>query len=109
MGAVTEVLPRGDLLVVVLRWGLQDVDGHGVARVVSEAEHLWAHQGVLNERQLGTNRDLDEQLMGAEANLNTTQLSSTSSHSTSDGSAKTCSAKLSSTRKNQPLAICVLH
>lgn len=72
---MTDVLPRGDLFVVVLRWGLQDVDGHGVARVVSKAEHLWAHQGVLNERQLGTNRDLDEQLMGAEANLNTTHSS----------------------------------
>lgn len=85
MGAVTEVLPRGDLLVVVLWWGLQDVDGHGVTRVVSKAEHLRAHQGVLNERQLGTNRGLDEQLTAAEANLNTTQPSSTSSHSASHG------------------------
>lgn len=59
-GGVAEVLPCGDLLVVVLRWGLQDVDSHGVAGVVGKAEDLWAHQGVLNEGQLWTDGDSDD-------------------------------------------------
>lgn len=50
----TRVLPGGDLSVVILWWGLQDVDRHSVAGVVGEAKHLWAHQGVLNKRQLQT-------------------------------------------------------
>lgn len=63
-GGEEEVLPCGDLFVVVLWRGLQDVDGHGVARVLSKAEDLWAHQGVLNEGQLWTEGELDQRLMG---------------------------------------------
>lgn len=50
----TRVLPGGDLPVVILWGGLQDVNGHSVAGVVGEAKHLRAHQGVLNKRQLQT-------------------------------------------------------
>lgn len=46
---VTSSIPGGNLPVVILWWGLKDVNGHSVAREVSEAKHFWAHQGVLNE------------------------------------------------------------
>lgn len=42
-------LPCGDLSVVIFRWSFEDVDGHSVTRIVSEAEHIWVHQGVLNK------------------------------------------------------------
>lgn len=41
--------PGGYLPVIVLGWRLQYVDGYSVAGVVSEAEHIWAHEGVLDE------------------------------------------------------------
>lgn len=42
-------IPGCNLPVVILRWGLEDVNSNSVARVVGKAKHLWAHQGVLNE------------------------------------------------------------
>lgn len=45
-------VPGGYLSVIVLRWGLQYVDCYGVAGVVSKAEHIWAHEGVLDKWQL---------------------------------------------------------
>lgn len=42
-------VPGGYLSVIVLRWGLQYVDCYGVAGVVSKAEHIWAHEGVLDK------------------------------------------------------------
>lgn len=54
-------IPCGNLPIVVLWWGLQDVNGYCVARVVRKAKHFWAHQGVLNEWKLerGTERSKD--------------------------------------------------
>lgn len=46
-------IPCCNLPVVVLGRGFQDVDGNGVTGVIRKAEHIWVHQGVLNEGQLG--------------------------------------------------------
>lgn len=42
-------LPCGNLSVVIFWWGFEDVDSHSVTRIVSKAEHIWVHQGVLNK------------------------------------------------------------
>lgn len=41
--------PCGDLSVVIFRWSFQDVYDDGVTGVISKAEHLRAHQGLLDE------------------------------------------------------------
>lgn len=46
--------PCGYLPVVILRWSFEDVDDDGMTGVISKAEHLRTHQGLLDEGELET-------------------------------------------------------